>query len=58
MNLPNVNGTCPAGYPVKGNADSRLYHAPESPYYTTTRAEFCFDSTDAARKNGYIPPKR
>ena len=58
LSLPNLNGTCPAGYPVKGNANSHLYHVPESPYYTKTIAEFCFDSTEAARKNGFVAPKR
>jgi hypothetical protein len=58
LSLPNLNGTCPAGYPVKGNANSHLYHLPESPYYTKTIAEFCFDSAEAARKNGFAPIKR
>jgi hypothetical protein len=31
---------------------------PESPYYTKTFAELCFDSAEAARKNGFIAPKR
>ena len=58
MSLPNLNGSCPSGYLVKGNADSHIYHVPESPYYIKTRAEFCFDTTEAARRSGFIPPKR
>ena len=58
MSLPNLNGSCPPGYPVKGNADSHLYHALESPYYTKTKAELCFDSTESARRNGFAPTKR
>ena len=58
MSIPNLNGTCPAGYLVKGNANSHIYHVPESPYYAATRAEYCFDSSEAARRNGFIPPKR
>jgi len=57
MSPPNFNGTCPTGYPVKGNANSHIYHLPESPYYGKTLAEFCFDSAQAARRNGFIPPK-
>mgnify|MGYP005823147129 CR=1 FL=1 len=58
MSLPNLNGTCPAGFPVKGNANSHLYHMPESPYYVKTQAELCFDSAEAARRNGFTPTKR
>jgi len=58
MSLPNFNGSCPTDYPVKGNADSHLYHMPESPYYTKTLAELCFDSAQAARRNGFIASKR
>ncbi len=58
ISLPNPNGTCPRGHPVKGNASSRIYHVPDSPYYAKTLAEVCFDTADAARKNGFIAPKR
>ena len=58
MSLPHPNGTCPPAFPVKGNADSHIYHVPKSPYYANTRAEYCFDSAAAARKNGFIAPKR
>jgi hypothetical protein len=47
---------CPAGYPVKGNADSGLYHTPESPNYGATIPEFCFTSTEAAEAAGFHAP--
>ena len=58
MSFPNTNGTCPAGFPVKGNADSGIYHLPQNKFYVRTRAEICFDSESAARKRGYYPAKR
>jgi len=45
--------TCPAGYPVKGNADSGIYHTPDSPAYGQTIPEFCFASTSAAEAAGF-----
>jgi Hsp20/alpha crystallin family len=45
--------TCPAGYPVKGNADSGIYHTPDSPSYAQTVAEFCFASPSAAEAAGF-----
>ena len=44
----SIKGTCPYDFPIKGNADSVIYHTPDSPYYFKTRAEICFDSTEAA----------
>ena len=52
------NGTadCPTGYPVKGNSDSGLYHAPESPVYGQTIPEFCFTDVSAAETAGFHAP--
>jgi HSP20 family protein len=47
--------TCPAGYPVKGNTDSGIYHTPDSPSYGQTIAEFCFASASAAEAAGFQP---
>jgi hypothetical protein len=47
---------CPAGYPVKGNADSGLYHTPESSAYGQTIPEFCFTSASAAEAAGFHAP--
>lgn len=45
----------PAGYDIKGNADSGKYHTPESPWYGRTRAEVWFNSTEAAEAAGFVP---
>ena len=42
-------------YTVKGNADSKLYHTTESPYYVRTRAEAWFASVEAAEAAGFAP---
>ena len=44
---------CPKGYPVKGNADSGIYHVPGGRYYSRTKPEECFSSASAARAAGY-----
>jgi hypothetical protein len=54
----SIKGTCPHDFPIKGNVDSYIYHTPKSPYYYKTNAEVCFDSVDAAKRQGYIAPKR
>jgi hypothetical protein len=50
---PNPDGSGPAGYPIKGNADSMLFHTPDSVFYSVTKAEVWFDSEDAARAAGF-----
>ena len=52
----NPDGSAPGPeYTIKGNADSMLYHSPESPYYVRTRAEAWFNSTEAAEAAGFAP---
>jgi uncharacterized membrane protein ArfC len=47
---PLADGSAPAGFTIKGNADSMLYHTPASPYYGRTKAEAWFATeADAAR---------
>jgi large subunit ribosomal protein L17 len=46
---------CPDGYPVKGNADSMIFHVEGDSTYERTIPEFCFASTDAAEAAGYRP---
>ncbi len=47
---PLPDGSAPAGYTIKGNADSMLYHTPASPYFGRTKAEAWFRTeADAAR---------
>ena len=47
------DGSGPAGWAVKGNANSMLYHTPESPYYGRTRAEVWFTDEDVAAAAGF-----
>ena len=58
MALPNLNGSCPYDFPIKGNASSYIYHTRASPYYTKTNAEFCFDTEEAAKRHGFCSIKR
>ena len=50
---PGPDGSGPPGYAIKGNADSMLYHTPESVFYNVTKAEIWFDSESAARAAGF-----
>ena len=43
----------PACYPIKGNANSMLYHRPDSRDYAQTIAEVWFDSPTAAEEAGF-----
>ncbi|MBO0596670.1 hypothetical protein I2485_04655 [Nesterenkonia sp. E16_7] len=49
---------CPKGYPVKGNANSGIYHVPNGAYYKATKPEECFATTAGARNAGYRASKR
>lgn len=44
---------CPPDFPVKGNAQSMIYHEPGQSSYSQTIAEFCFASAEAAEAAGY-----
>lgn len=46
----------PEGFPIKGNADSHIYHTPESPWYERTIAEVYYATTEAAEAAGYRAP--
>ena len=50
---PNPDGSGPPGYDIKGNADSMLYHTPESVFYNVTKAEVWFNTEEAARAAGF-----
>jgi len=49
--------TIPAGFPIKGNASSKIYHPENSGSYNNTIAELYFASPDAAEAAGYRLPK-
>lgn len=46
----------PDGYLIKGNADSMIYHTPDSSSYANTIAEWYFASEDDAINAGFRPP--
>jgi large subunit ribosomal protein L22 len=54
--LPDADGNGPDTHPIKGNADSMLYHTPESRYYTVTKAEVWFDTEANAEAAGFSAP--
>jgi large subunit ribosomal protein L22 len=53
---PLADGGAPEGYPIKGNADSMLFHEPETPYYARTRAEVYFATVEDAEAAGFSAP--
>jgi large subunit ribosomal protein L17 len=50
------DGSEPEGFPIKGNADSMLYHTPDSEYYDRTVAEVWFKTEEDAEKAGFSKP--
>lgn len=48
---------CPPVYPIKGNAQSMLYHTPDSRSYSRTIPELCFTTTGAAETAGFSPAR-
>jgi hypothetical protein len=51
------SGECPSWAPIKGNADSMIFHVPGGRWYKATVAEECFSSVAAAKKAGYRASK-
>ena len=49
---PLKSGGAPKGYPVKGNADSGLYHEPDGQWYDQTEGEFYFKTAEDAEAAG------
>lgn len=53
----DASGPVPAGFPLKGNASSKLYHPAGTRFYDRTVAEYYFASPAAAEAAGYqLPP--
>ena len=48
-----AGGSGPAGWLIKGNADSMLYHGPDSPAYEQTIAEVWFFDEATAKSAGF-----
>jgi large subunit ribosomal protein L4 len=53
---PLADGSTPAGFDIKGNKDSMLYHVPGSRFYKQTKAEVWFDSEQSAEAAGFSKP--
>ena len=54
--LPDEDGNGPDTHPIKGNADSMLYHDTDSRYYAVTKAEVWFDTAEHAEAAGFSKP--
>lgn len=53
------DGSEPEGFPIKGNADSMLYHVPDSTFYDRTVAEVWFATEEDAEQAGFtLPPSQ
>jgi large subunit ribosomal protein L4 len=50
---PLKSGGAPKGFPVKGNADSGLFHEPDGQWYDATIAEFYFKTAEDAEAAGF-----
>ena len=50
---PNADGSGPAGWTIKGNSDSMLYHPTDSPAYSETIAEVWFFDEATAKAAGF-----
>lgn len=56
--IPQTDRTnCPADQPIKGNAQSKIYHLPDAKYYDQTKPEECFATEQEATKAGYRKSK-
>ena len=53
-----VDGACPLTHPVKGNANSGIFHLPGGRFYDTTVPERCYRDAEAAEADGMRASKR
>jgi hypothetical protein len=53
-----VDGTCPATHPIKGNADSGIFHVPGGRSYERTTPERCYTNEADAEADGFRRAKR
>jgi len=51
--VSGFGGVCPAGYPIKANDNSGIYHVPGGLFYDATNAYNCFATEAAAAAAGY-----
>ncbi len=52
-----VDGGCPAGYPIKGNDNSGIFHVPGGRFYDRTVPERCYATAADALADGYRQAK-
>lgn len=50
-------GDSPAGYPIKVNESSGIYHVPGGRFYARTAADRCYANAEDATADGYRPAK-
>jgi hypothetical protein len=55
--LGDGTANCPPAYPVKGNAQSKIFHTAASRVYEQTIPEICFATPQDAEAAGFRPPK-
>ena len=53
-----VEGVCPATHPIKGNAQSGIFHVPGGMSYDRTVPERCYASEADAEADGFRKAKR
>ena len=60
-----MEGSAPAGddgsqpsedYQIKGKVSSKIYHPPESPFFSRTKADVWFTTSEVAEKAGFSLP--
>ncbi len=57
--IPQAETTsCPPERPIKGNAQSMIYHVPGGEFYERTKPEECFAEESSAQHAGYRRSKR
>jgi hypothetical protein len=57
VRLSKDEQTCPAEFPIKGNANSHIYHMPGESSYERTIPEICFADEEIAQSMGFRPRK-
>jgi hypothetical protein len=53
-----VDGVCPVSHPIKGNADSGIFHVPGGMSYDRTVPERCYATEADAEADGFRRAKR
>ncbi len=51
--VPEADGQCPPGYPIKANDNSGIFHVPGGRFYDRTIAERCYADAADAEADGY-----